>query len=260
MDRSRIIEKYTDYEDRLLANKILDTIEYCKKNFAYKATVFLDPRQQKLAEGILRLDRDIAFHFDGGVQGSERQLCIIRHEDYDEEDIEQPYEIIEMTWYNKNTKKPTHRDFLGSLIGSGIKREMLGDIMLQEDSAYVICSKELSDYILYNIDRIGSTPVKLKLADHVEAAAEDEKVITATVASLRLDSVISAGFGISRTKAVELIKSGRVRVNWEENDLTSKIIKQSDVISLRGKGRIILDEIAGNTKKDRIRITMKKFV
>ncbi len=260
MDRSRIIEKYTDYDDRLLANKILDTIEYCRKNFTYKATAFLDPRQQKLAEGLLKQDRDIAFYFEGGVQGSERQLCVIYHADFDCDEIEQPFEIIEFSWYNKNTKKPTHRDFLGSLIGSGIKREMLGDIMLQEDSAYVICSKELSDYILYNVDRVGSTPVKLKLADHVESKEEEEKILTATVASLRLDSIISAGFGISRTKAVELIKAGKVRVNWEENDLTSKMIKQSDVISLRGKGRIILDEIAGNTKKDRIRITIKKFV
>lgn len=260
MDRSRVIERFTDYDDRLLANKILDTMEYCIKNFTYKATAFMDPRQQRLAEGLLKQERDITFYFEGGVAGSERQLCVIYHEDFDRQEIEQPYEIIEFSWYSKNTKKPTHRDFLGSLIGSGIKREMLGDIILQEDSAYVICSKELSDYILYNIDRVGSIPVKLKPAEHVESGEEKEKLLTATVASLRLDSIISAGFGISRTKAVELIKSGKVRVNWEESDLTSKMIKQSDVISLRGKGRIVLDEIAGSTKKDRIRITMKKFV
>jgi RNA-binding protein YlmH len=132
--------------------------------------------------------------------------------------------------------------------------------MLQEESAYVVCAREVADFILYNVDRIGNTPVKAALAEQVEEIKEKEKIITTTVASLRLDSIISAGFGISRTKAAEVIKSGRVRVNWEENDLTSKQIKQNDVISLRGKGRILLEEIVGTTRKDRIKITIKKFV
>lgn len=259
MDRSKVAEKYADYDDRLLANKILDIVEYCKKNFTYKATAFLDPKQQKLAEDLLKWEKNIGYYAEGGIQNSERNLFIIHHEDYGME-IEKAYRIIEFSWYNKNTKKPAHRDFLGSIIGAGIKREMLGDIMLQEDRAYVVCSKDVSNYMLYNIERIGSIPVKAKLAEQVEATDEQEKIISATVASLRLDSIISAGFGLSRTKAAELIKSGRVRINWEEKDLTSKEIKQSDVISVRGKGRIILEAISGNTKKDRIKITIKKFV
>lgn len=260
MDKSKLTERYTDYDDRLLVNKILDAIEYCKKNYTYKATAFLDPRQQKLTMELLTKERSIGYAIEGGIDNSERSLFVIYHEDYDVEDIEKPCQIIEFSWYSKGAKKPTHRDFLGSIIGAGIKREMLGDIMFREDTAYVICSKEVSEYILLNIDRVGSIPVKAQLVEQVEAIEENEKIINATVASLRLDSIISAGFGLSRTKAAEIIKSGRVRVNWEEKDLTSKIIKQSDVISLRGKGRIILEEVAGNTKKDRIRITIKKFV
>ncbi|MDF2891796.1 MAG: hypothetical protein K0R80_2163 [Clostridia bacterium] len=260
MDRSKVIEKFTDYDDRLLVNKILDAIEYCRKNFTYKATTFLDPRQQKLVEGLLKQEKNIEYDVESGIENSERKLYIIYHEDYDMDDIEKSYQILEFSWYNKGVKKPSHRDFLGSIIGAGIKREMLGDIILQEDKAYVVCSKEVSEYILYNIDRVGSLPVKVQLVEQAGIIEEKEKIINATVASLRLDSIISASFGLSRTKAAELIKSGRVRVNWEEKDLTSKVIKQSDVISIRGKGRIILEEIAGNTKKDRIRITIKKFV
>lgn len=260
MDKSRMTEKYTDYDDRLLANKILDIVEYCKKNFTYKATSFLDPRQQKLAEDLLEREKDIAYQLEGGIQNCERKLCIIYHEDMDLEQIETPYEILEISWYNKTAKKPTHRDFLGSLIGSGIKRETIGDILIQDESAYVICTNEISSFILYNLERVGNIPVKLKIAEQVNVSDENEKIINATVASLRLDSIISAGFRISRTKAAELIKSGKVRINWEEKDLTSKTIKQSDVISIRGKGRIILEEITGNTKKDRIKITIRKFV
>ena len=260
MDKSRVIDKYADYDDRLLANKILDTVEYCKKNFTYKTTVFLDPKQQSLAADLLKREADIAYYAEGGFQNSERKLYIIYHEDYDAAEIEKPYQILEFSWYSKSAKKPTHRDLLGSIIGAGIKREMLGDIMLQGDSAYVVCSIEVSGYILNNIERIGNIPVKLQLAEQVTAIEEDSKVINTTVASLRLDSIISAGFGLARTKAAELIKSGRVRINWEEKDLTSKVIKQNDVISLRGKGRIILEAISGNTKKDRIKITIKKLV
>ena len=260
MDRSKIIEKFIDYDDRLMANKILDTIEHCEKNYTFKATTFLDPRQQKLIEGLLAKEKNIKYHVESGIEDSERKLYIIYHEDYDIDDIEKPYQILEFSWYNKNVKKPSHRDFLGSIIGAGIKREMLGDIILQEDKAYVVCSKEVSDYILYNIERVGSLPVKVKLAEHPGITSETEKTINTTVASLRLDGIISAGFAISRTKAAEIIKSGRVRINWEEKDVTSRVIKQGDVISIRGKGRIILEEIAGNTKKDKIRIVIKKFV
>lgn len=260
MDRSKIIDKYSDYDERMLVNKILDAVEFCRKNFGYKATAFLDPKQQKLAENLLSYERDIAYESEGGTPDSERKLFIIYHEDLDLEDMEKPYQILEFSWYNKGSRKPSHRDFLGSIIGAGVKREMLGDIVFNEDTAYVVCHREVSEFILYNVDRIGSTPVKVQLADQIDAIEEKEKVINDTVASLRLDNIISSGFGLSRTKAAEVIKSGRVRVNWEETDLTSRIIKQSDVISVRGKGRIILEEIAGNTKKDRIRITIKKFV
>jgi len=260
LDRSRVMERYADYDDRLLANRILDAVEYCRKNFTYKATAFLDPKQQRIAEDLLSREKDIAFYKDGGIENCERYLYVISHEDYDVEDIEKPYHILEFSWYSKSAKKPGHRDFLGSIIGAGIKREMLGDIMLQEENAYVVCSSEISDYILYNIEKVGSIPVKSQLVNDVEAAEENEKIIHATVASLRLDSIIGAGFGLSRAKASELIKSGKVRINWEEKDLTSKVIKQSDVISLRGKGRIVLEEINGSTKKDRIKITIKKFV
>lgn len=260
MDRSKVTEKFIDYDDRLLANKILDAVEYCQKNFTYKATTFLDPRQQKLIGGLLTKEKNIQYYVESGIEESERKIYIIYHEDYDIDDIEKPYQILEFSWYNKSVKKPSHRDFLGSIIGAGIKREMLGDIILQEDKAYVVCSKEVSEYILYNIERIGSLPVKVQTVEHIGITPENEKTINTTVSSLRLDGIISAGFAISRTKAVELIKSGRVRINWEEKDVTSKAIKQGDVISIRGKGRIILEEIAGNTKKDKIRIVIKKFV
>lgn len=260
MDRSKVIERFTDYDDRLLANKIMDAVEYCEKNFTYKATTFLDPRQQKLMEGLLQKERGIQYYTESGIENSERKLYIIYHEDYDIECINKHYQILEFTWYNKSIKKPSHRDFLGSIIGAGIKREMIGDIILEDDKAFVVCSEEVSEYILYNIERVGSLPVKVQIVEHADITEEKEKIINTTVASLRLDGIISAGFGLSRTKAAELIKSGRVRINWEEKDVTSKVIKQGDVISIRGKGRIILEEIAGNTKKDKIRIVIKKFV
>lgn len=96
MNKSRVTEKYTEYDDRLLVNKIIDIIEYCKKNFTYKVTVFLDPRQQILTEELLQSEKDIAYYAEGGILDSERKLYIIYHEDYDLE-IEKPYRILEFT-------------------------------------------------------------------------------------------------------------------------------------------------------------------
>jgi RNA-binding protein YlmH len=110
LDKSKVLEKYTDYEDRLLANKILDIVYYCGKSFSYKATFFMDPRQQKLAEDILKSQKTVAYYTTGGFSSSERKQFVIYHEDYNFDDIQKPYEIIEFSWYSKNARKPSHRD------------------------------------------------------------------------------------------------------------------------------------------------------
>jgi RNA-binding protein YlmH len=119
---------------------------------------------------------------------------------------------------------------------------------------------DISRYLLYNLNKVGSTAVSVSETSEAQKKEEKVKLITSTVASLRLDSLISTGYGMSRAKAVETIKSGKVKVNWEDAESSSKEMKQGDVISLRGRGRIVLEEVSGTTKKDRIKILIKKYL
>lgn len=257
-DNRLILDRYKEYEDRVLVNELLDYSKACMDQYTFRHTDFLDPRQQKITEEILRLQKSVSFSFHGGIEDSERAVCIIHDVNYElkEEDI--PITILSITW-SRSSKRLSHRDFLGSILGCGIKREKVGDIILDEDRAFVACLSDISKFLLYNLSKVGSTAVNVTETDEAQKKEEKVKVITSTVASLRLDSLIATGYGVSRAKAVETVKSGKVKVNWEETDSSSKEMKQGDVISLRGKGRIVLEEVSGTTKKDRIRIVIKKY-
>lgn len=258
-NRKAIIDKYKDYDDRALANELVEYAEICMEEYTCRYTDFLDPRQQKIAERILGIFKGISFKFDGGIDGSERCICLIWNVDYEINRNPLPISVLMISW-NTERKKLTHRDFLGSILGGGIKREKIGDIILDDGRAFVACSSGISQYLLYNLKKVGSTNVSVSEAEEVKKKEEELKVTETTVASLRLDCVIGSGFGFSRSKAVEIIKSGRVRLNWEDADSPSKEVKEGDVISLRGKGRIVLDEVSGTTKKDRVKITIKKYL
>ncbi len=257
-NRNRILDRFEAYEDRLLANMLLEMAERCRQHYGFQCSDFLDPRQQNIARQVLNTSEGIDFYFDGGIEDGERCLCILRHEAYPPEDVVLPVGFLRITW-NSERKKLTHRDFLGSILGCGIKREKIGDIILEADSAYVAVDPEISRFLLYNLSKVGSTPVQVAETDRIGKKQETVKVISATVASLRLDCVISAGYHISRSTALELIKSGKVRLNWEEVLAPAKELKEKDVISLRGKGRTVLEAVSGTTKKDRIKVTIHQY-
>ena len=143
----------------------------------------------------------------------------------------------------------------------GIKREKIGDILVYESYADVFLIDKIAEYISYNLDRIGNTKVECEIQQvyQYEPPERKEKIINTTVASVRADSVTASGFGVSRTKVLEYFKAQRVNINWETVSNPSKQLSEGDVISIRGKGRIVLDKIGGTTKKDRINITIRRF-
>jgi RNA-binding protein YlmH len=258
-DNKLVLDRYKDYEDRVLVNEMLEYAKACNSGYTSRHTDFLDPRQRKITEDILTMHKSIRYGFFGGIEESERAICVVYDENYKitEEDI--PITILSITW-SKISRELSHRDFLGSIMGCGIKREKVGDIILDNDRAYVACMSDISKYLLYNLNKVGSVAVNVSETNKVQKKVEKVNIISSTVASLRLDSLIATGYGVSRAKAVEAVRSGKVKVNWEDTDSSSKEMKQGDVISLRGRGRVVLEEISGTTKKDRIRIVIKKYL
>ena len=156
----------------------------------------------------------------------------------------------------------SHRDILGAFMGTGCKREALGDIVFVPEGAQLVVEKALLNYLSSNLTQIGAAPITLTEIPREELLQKEEKVkvINATVADLRLDAVAAAGYGVSRSRMADEIKSLNVKVNWQEAKKAAQPVKEGDVLSFRGRGRVEVAEIRGTTKKGRISITLKRYI
>lgn len=170
-----------------------------------------------------------------------------------------PYKIIKI---NNNSKfnNLSHKDYLGAIMALGIEREKLGDLRVIDDSAIVPIYDEVVDYILYELKSVGKSPVS------IEEITEDdlpninflEGVII--VPSLRLDNIVAKLANISRGKAVEIIDSGKVLIDYSKSIDKSKEIKDGQRVTISGVGKFIIREIVGNTKSGRYKVKMNKFI
>ena len=161
---------------------------------------------------------------------------------------------------SKFADKLSHRDFLGSLMNLGIKREMLGDIIVSDNCGYLLCLEQIADYIRDNLTRIKHTSVSVKEVDSLpENIIKEPEPAELVVSSLRLDVLISAVYKLSRNEASKLFSAGKIFVNSKLTENTSYQVKENDRISVRGFGRFIFLEQLRKTKKDRLVVEIKKY-
>lgn len=191
----------------------------------------------------------------GGFEDAERQMVAFIPE-YDEPIF--PITAIKIS--SPMIKSLSHRDFLGSILGLGIKREKCGDIIIGEKEAFAILSEEIASYVLNSLEKVGRVGVKCEEIPLPEVKVPEKsfKPITGTVSSLRLDSVVTLFSGKGRGKAAEIISGGLVFVNGIAVTKNDFHLKDGDVLSLRGKGKATLS-VGGTSKKDRIFITLNAW-
>jgi len=263
MDKDFILKRIPKVEDKLLVAKILDKYALAEKIKKSTTSEFLDPYQRSILEKSFELCGIKDYFFFGGYSGAERTVvvfCPYNMPDNIEQEFSGLFEVLHIK--PKSRANLSHRDYLGSLMGLGIKREKIGDILVRDDYCFVVILKDIAEYIKYNLAKVGNVNVEVQTVDAGELGMSQPKVkeISSTVASLRLDSVASVGFGMSRSKIADFIRAEKVYVNWEITNNVSKPVKEGDTISIRGKGRVVLEKVGNTTKKDRIHILMKKFI
>lgn len=248
----------TDKEDKMILSRAEDAAKLAAKNYSVKTVGFLNPRQRSLIMKSLYPEADMITEFNGGYPDAERTLLVCRPE-YAEFNTDDVLVVIRVT--GRDLGKLTHRDYLGSLMGLGITRENIGDILTEPSGAFIFVKCEIADYIINNLEKIGRCGVKTSVCGCGEAELPMPKIkeISCTVSSLRIDAVLSASAGISRSRAAELIGQGCVSLNWEETESSSKQVEEGDLISVRGIGRMRLDRVGGLTRKGRIGITVVRF-
>ncbi len=259
-EREKILRYYKASDDGELAARLLDLAESAQRNHKYKVSEFLDPYGYSIAETIAAHYDSLELQPNGGYRGAERvKAMFINKEFRGTPDLHA--EAFSVSW-DERYYQLTHRDVLGSLMGLGIKREILGDIIMCGHGCQIIIDSSLSEFILQNFKVIGAAAVTIAPLPLSDIAAREEKTkeIKTTVSALRLDVVAAAGFGTSRTTMSEEIGIGKIKVNWQDAKNSAKAIKVGDIISMRGRGRVEVCEVLGQTKKGRVSILLKRFM
>lgn len=197
----------------------------------------------------------------GGYESSERQMVSFLPDALYYEYF-YPMKVVEITPVNpKFAEELTHRDYLGSLMNLGIERSKMGDILIQEGKAVLFVREEVCSYIAENLIRIRHTNVTTKIQDTTEISYEPRfQEIKGNVASVRLDSVLSVAFPMSRSKMTPFIENGRVFVNGKLIISNGYHLKENDIISVRGLGRIKFIKVLSETRKGRYMISVYKYI
>lgn len=241
--------------------RVLDKAEKALKTWELVVTDFLSPPVLAEVKEIFAPLTEVQIISWGGYPQAERKRVGIHREDIPADESQIPLAALDIAG-NFLFDTATHRDFLGAILGTGIVREKVGDIIvLGERGAQVVVTEEMVDFLetaLVQVRSVSVTTRKIELSD-LKIRPPKKKEMTTVEASLRLDAVASFGFGISRSKMADAVSNGDVRINWKEVTQPSRNIKGGDLISFRGKGRLEIGEIQ-ITKKERYRINLTRFV
>ena len=173
--------------------------------------------------------------------------------------VEKPTYPIKVLALNTRGEYPTHPEILGALTGLGVRREKIGDILASSLPPKILCDESMMDFLIENFTKAGRKAFRLEESEIGEIPEAEHTIKTFTVPALRLDCVAAEGFGVARTKMTEQIKKSGAFLNWQQTDSPASPVKEGDTISLRGLGKIVITEIGGRSKKDRIFVTVKRY-
>lgn len=217
-------------------------------------TAFLSPAEAQWAQTSANRQR-VNLSLQGGYEDAER--CIGCFWD-DEAPEDFPLEALELKWPHQSA--PGHRDVLGSAMGLGIKRSCMGDIVLNDDTGYLFAERQMAQHIAQSLLSAGRIKLQVRLLDEwpqLEPPVGEE--VHDTVHSMRLDAVVAAGFNLSRGDAADLIAAGHAKLRHLPTERTDARVQEGDVISVRGHGRLVVEEIGAPTKKGRLPIRLTRY-
>lgn len=267
MDKQEILKKYNKPEDKLLISKLLDQEEICRCKNKITTTDFLDLHEQYLLEKILKENKINNYVIHGGINEAERKIILFYPEKLEQIAKNNPKNLLDISAIRINLPKEleskySHKDYLGAIIKIGIVREKAGDIIVDKNGADILIKNEILDFALINLKDLTrfskSEMVKIKL-EEVKEKIQNMQEIKIIVPSMRLDAIVSELARTSRNKADELLNLGKVFVNFENITKGTKQIKEKDIITIRGKGRFIIDKIQGQTKSGRTVLMINQY-
>ncbi len=250
-----------DSSDKLFSARLSDMVSTCERNGTAAFSNFLDERQCAVAEQWCRNNAgECRYMLWGGFPEARRKILAV-YPYYLEEYIKEDFPLVCLTFTFRKEDKLTHRDFLGTFMGMMLKREVIGDIVVTEGKAQAFVTEVAAKLIMCTLAKIGRFGVKVSddVPFELDTVQEYQK-ISGTVASMRLDCIVSLAAHISREKAADLIKAEKVDVNHFTIPSQSHEVHEGDVISIRGSGRYVVSAVNGVTSKGRIHTDLLKYI
>lgn len=262
MDRQGLLKVVTQPDERLLFAKVLDQAAFSLKRHSPAFTDFLDMAKSGKFLEVLSYERDLQVMAFGGTEDTERRMLGFAPDymEFGKEDF--PICALRI---RKNKKfgqtDLSHRDYLGSILGLGIDRGKIGDIFVGEEETICFVTQEIAAYITANLHKVSRTPVEVEETAVGKISVEKEmEVRHLSVASLRLDAVAGAALHLARGKMQDYISAEKANVNWSVATNPSCVLKEGDMVSVRGFGRFRVLSIGGRTKKDRIVVEVGIYI
>ncbi|AFC32190.1 RNA-binding S4 domain-containing protein [Paenibacillus mucilaginosus 3016] len=226
-----------------------------------KLTDFLDPRQAFILTTLVNRSMDVQLLLNGGHPSAERRRAWVAP-DYRVLESEDPgITLLSITSPDEKLEDLDHGDYMGAILSLGIKREKVGDIHVRPDGCHILVASEIADYFRLNLSQVHRVHVMTEVLPLERLQFTEVKLeeLQLSVASLRLDGIVSDVYRLSRAKVLVPIKAGRCKVNWKQEEDPSKPLREGDVVSLQGAGRFKVLEIEGVTKKGRTRVKIGKY-
>lgn len=249
-------------DERQFVDKAWEWVTHAGEYHEAKLTEFLDPRQGYILQSLVNRHPDVAVRWEGGTEAAERRRALVApdYRDLGTEDMQ--LKVLAITSGEQKFLALEHGDYMGAILGLGIKRGKIGDIHVLDDGCHVVVAADIADYLNMNLTGVHRIQVHTEILPLTSLRSSEVKLetIELTVASLRLDGISSDVARLSRSKILAPIKAGRVRVNWKVEEDPSCNLKEGDMVSIQGFGRFKVLEIGSLTKKGRYRVSVGKFV
>lgn len=242
-------------DERPFIERVEELIERVTVRQRPELTNFLNPRQRLILRTLVQRSADVRCVFDGGYEQAEYKRCFIAPDYWQARPDEMDLRFLQI-----HGKSPFHtlhhRDYLGALLHLGIERDKIGDLLTVEDGCQVVTTREMGMYIRLNLKQVHRVRVTVEDIEREQLTVPEEslKERTVSVASRRLDAVLSAAYPLSRSKTVPLIRSGKCKLNWKVEQNPAATVSPGDTLSLRGYGRVRVLAVEGETKRGRTRL------
>jgi len=245
-------------EEHLFVDQILSMKEQVERNYLYRVTDFLNPREQQIVKQLIgENNEEWQLKFFGGNEYTERKKAIIApfYEDITKDDFE--ISLLEAT-YSEKFISLSHRDVMGAFLSLGIERNQLGDIYVGNGIIQIVTSEDIAPFVMSHLTSIKNANVQLHTGPLSRLLIEQPnwKTFERTVPSLRFDAMLKAIYNLSRKDASSLIKRKHARINHKTVEDAAYIVEAEDLISVRGKGRSKFIRENGLSRKGRIRVTV----